>query len=552
VPSANAGRDQPVTHYNLNRIILGVAAIYAVVIIAAAIYGPLPSDDEPELAEYTPGFVDSSSGTPTPHTGVGGVSGDEETIAGTIIDSESGEPLAGVSVSVETDDDGEIITTTGADGRFEIRDVSQTVTVAFSLSGYATIEQELAPSDEHIVELEPPYIAGRVINTTGSPVRGATIAAGEVFTRSVENGNFRLEHLPEDAEIVVKAAGYEPKVIPQGDFEHGFVLESTSVNAIYAPASVLGNESEFSSLLALVDSTDLNAVVFDLKDHLGRVHFASESEQVQEIGASEPAYDLQAVLDELDERGIKAIARVVVFEDPYLAESRTDLAIQDTFSDDLWRTWQGRAWTNPYREEVWEYNITLIQEIAGFGVDEILLASVQFPESGLVNRADFGQVSTANRRQQAIADFLELAYASIASSPTMLTTEIFAMSLWDESNSITGQDLTTMVERVDYINPLLFPSHFASGSLGYDDPGSAPAAMVGRSIESGQDLLPRHLHARIRPWLQAFSYGSAMPFDTNAIRAQIDAAEEFGAGGWMLWNPDGSYDPETFAADDSH
>ena len=531
------------THYNLNRIILGVAAMYVVVIIAAIAFGPASPDDQTEAVEFTPGFADADT-TPTPFTGVGGSPEDETAITGVIVDADTEEPLAGVSVSAVGVDSDDVITTTGADGRFEIKGVPDPASVSFSLSGYASSDAELGPNDDHTIALGRPMISGRVISADGSPIRGATVASDDVFTRSVESGSFRLDGVSDDTDIIVKAAGHATQVVARDEFDTGFVLEPTEVRAAYAPASLVADSQAFNTFLEMIEQSELNAVVVDLKDHLGRVQYHSSVEMAQEIGAVSPKFDIEPLLSELDERGITAIGRISVFEDPALAEARPDLAIQDSWSGDLWRTWQGRAWANPYETDVWDYNIAIIQEATRYGFDEIQLASVQFPDSGLINRADYGQTNTRSRRQQAIADFLDQAYAVAAPTESLLTAEIFAMSLWDETNPDTGQDLTSMAERVDYIHPLLFPSHFASGSLGYDDPGSVPAAMVSRSIESGQDLLPRHLHARIRPWLQAFSYGSAMPFDAEAIRAQIEAAEEFGSGSWMLWNPDGSYHSE--------
>ena len=50
---------------------------------------------------------------------------------------------------------------------------------------------------------------------------------------------------------------------------------------------------------------------------------------------------------------------------------------------------------------------------------------------------------------------------------------------------------------------------------------------------------------RFRPWLQAFrdyAFGGR-PFTAGEVRSQIKAAEDFGANGWMLWNPGNRYSP---------
>ncbi|TVR68186.1 MAG: hypothetical protein EA415_16615 [Sphaerobacteraceae bacterium] len=536
----------PVKHYTLNRIILGVAALYAVLIVTGIVVGPLTSSDEQpteqaEEIEYTPGFEESAEEIATPHAGVGGVPADEPSVEGIIVSEDTGEPLAGVTVVAESDESGEILTTTGSDGRFQLKGIDDDVTVSFSLNGYATTEATLGPDDDHEIALGYPVLEGRISSVIGSPLRGATIAVGDTYTRSVENGVFELPHEGDASEIIVKAAGHETTVIPIDEFDGGIFLEPQEVSAVYIPASIVADPDEFASVLDSIDEAGLTGVVIDLKDHLGQVHYDSGVELAQEIEALAGTFDVDAVLDELESRDLYAIGRISTFEDPTLAEARPDLAIQDNLNDDLWRTWQGRAWANPLDSDVQAYNVALIAEAAGLGFDEIHLASAQFPEHGLVHRADYGQATSASLREQTISGFLDDAYAAIAGTESVLSASIFAMSLWEETNDVTGQDLQSMAERIDYINPLLYPSHFATGSLGVERPGEHPYMMVSRSLESGVEILPRHLTGKIRPWLQDFSYGLGIDYGAEEVREQIEAAESTVTSGWFLWNPDGKY-----------
>jgi hypothetical protein len=562
VPIAHLRKDMPVTHYTLNRIILGVAAVYALLIVTGIVVGPLTSSDDPleqEQAsdvEYTPGFVESIEDAATPYTGVGGVSDDEPSVDGVIVDEASGAPLAGVTVVAHSDEHGEIVTTTGANGRFQIKGTDGEVTVTFSLSGYATSEATIGPDQEHEIALGHPMLSGRISSVIGSPLRGATIAAGDAFTRSVENGVFELEYDDSATDIIVKAAGYETKTMPIEEFDGGIMLEPQAISAVFAPASVVGDSEAFTELLDAAEDAGVNGIVIDLKDHLGQIHYETEVELAGEIGAVSGTFDVQAVLDELDDRGLYAIGRLSTFEDPALAEARPELAVQDsTPNDNLWRTWQGRAWANPLHEDVQSYAVALIEEAAGLGFDEVHLASVQFPEHGLIHRADYGQAVSASLRTETIAAFLDDAYAAVATTETSLSASIFSMSLWDQTNPVTGQDLFEMAERVDYLTPLLYPSHFASGSLDVEKPGEHPFMMVSRSLESGVDLLPRHLNNKIRPWLQDFTYGLGPDYGPDEVREQISAAEGVVSNGWLLWNSNGEYhwdalEPEDEANDD--
>jgi hypothetical protein len=532
-------RGKPVTHYKLNRIIVGVGAFYAVLVVAAAFFGP--DSTSSDVFDHTPGYEETVSDEETPHTGVGGVPAERSEITGTVTDAGSGEPLSGVSVVAEDDGTVQARTQTADDGTFELEDVSEAATISFIVDGYHSVYVPADQEEEYFVALATTQVSGRVVNVDGSPIQDATVAAGDSFTRTVENGVFWLDDVPADVEFIVKAGGYEPKVLPRDEFQHGFTLTRTSIYGIYANVETVGDEERFIELLDMIDRTKLNAVVIDIKDTSGLIKYDSEVSLAQNIGAVEPAYDVGSVVGELEDRGIHAIARMVVFEDSALAEAQPELAIRDATTDEPWQTWQGHAWTNPYNEEVWDYNVALMQEAVELGFDEVQLSHVRFPDSGPLNRADYGQDNTPSTREAAIAGFLDHAYATMAPTEAMLSMDVFALTMWDEAGTLIGQDLGAIAGRVDYVHPLLFPSHFREGSLGFDTPSEHPYEMVSRSIESGMDLLPRYHHARIRPWLQDFSYGSAMPFGEKEVRLQIEAAREYGASGWMLWNSDSTY-----------
>lgn len=527
------------THYKLNRIIVGVGALYAVIIVAAVFFGP--DSTATDVVDTTPGFEETVSESDSSHDGVGGVPAERASVTGAVVDSASGQPLEGVSVVAEHDGTVQDRTQTGTDGAFELQEIPETSEITFSLDGYHSAYESADQDSDIAVELATTRITGRVVNVDGSPIQDATVAVEGNFTRTVENGAFRLDDVPANATFFVKAGGYDPIVVSRDDFQQGFTLSQTGVRGIYANTDVIADEDRFDELLDLIDRTELNAVVIDVKDMQGHIKYSSDVSMAQEIDAVHPAYDVESVLDELESRGIYAIARMVVFEDSALANARPDLAIQDTLNDEPWRTWQGNAWANPYNSEVWDYNVSIMKEAVALGFDEIQLSHVRFPVDGSLNRADYGQVNTLSTREQAIADFLDQAYAATAASETMLSADVFAMTMWNEQGTLIGQDLAEITARVDYVHPLLFPSHFQSGSLGYDTPAEHPYPIVGRSIESGMDLVPRYHQDRIRPWLQDFSYGSAMPFDEESVRAQIDAANDYGASGWMLWNTDGQY-----------
>lgn len=539
----------------INGLIIFMGLLLTAIVVAAIVIGPLSDRDNDELAQ--------SDATPTAQVSTdASVSGDEnqtptavadptpeptptpetlQAVTGTVTDAGSDQPLAGVTVIAEIDGAAESSVTTGEDGRFELNQVPLDAVLTFTIEGYRTAEQPVDNQTEFAVAMQSTELAGRVVDAEGQPIWDATVASGDVLTQTEEDGAFRLGEAPGAGEIVFKAPGFAAQIVPISEFSGEVVMESKSVRGIYATAGATADQQRLNELMDMIDRTELNSIVLDIKDSQGLVFYDTSVPMAQEIGAVAPTYDVQSVLQQLDERGIYTIARIVIFEDPVLAEARPDLAIQDNQEGGLWRTFGGVPWVNPYREEVWNYNIELMNEAVEFGFDEIQLDYMRFPSDGYLNRADYGQESNEETRDQAIANFLQAAYAEIAPTHAYLTGDIFGMTLWDPTEGGIGQRLETVTEHLDYVLPMIYPSHFYEGSMGFEVPNNHPYEVIFQSLQNGAQLLPERLKPKIRPWLQDFSYGPGIEYGDNEVREQIRAAEEFGASGWLLWNAASSY-----------
>ncbi len=545
----------------INSLIVGAAVILGAIIVAAVLIGPLSSDDDTdtELAgsQSTPTASDSADDavtgdadttptpadapteepepTPTPEPEP------QQTVAGVVTDSGSEEPLAGVTVTAERDGESAASATTGEDGRFELADVPSDATLSFSLEGYRTVEQQVDDDAELTIALQSSALAGQVLDQEGQPIWDATVASGDALTWTEEDGTFQLGDAPDEGEVIFKAPGFAAQRVPIGELGNEVTMEPKSVKGIYATAGSTADDERFNELMDMIDRTELNSIVLDVKDSAGLVFYNTDVEMAHEIGAVAPTYDVEQRLAQLEERGIYAIARVVIFEDPILAESRQDLAIMDSEEGGLWRTFGGLPWVNPYREEVWDYNIALMEEAVRLGFDEVQLDYMRFPSDGPLNRADYGQESTAETRDQAIADFLRASYEVIAPTSAYLTGDIFGMTLWDPTEGGIGQDLVTVTEHLDYVLPMIYPSHFYEGSMGFDVPNDHPYEVIYQSLNNGATMLPERLRPKIRPWLQDFTYGPGIAYGDHEVREQIRATEDFGASGWILWNAATSY-----------
>jgi hypothetical protein len=297
-------------------------------------------------------------------------------------------------------------------------------------------------------------------------------------------------------------------------------------------------------LLDLIGRTELNALVIDVKEQ--GVYVDTAVDFFQEAGTVVPYYDVAAVLDALHAHDVYAIARQVVFKDTPLAEARPDLAVADTATGGPWHDMNGVAWVNPFNEEIWAANIDLAVELVERGFDEIQFDYVRFPTDGDLGAMDFGREVTESVQIDTISSFLGEAATNVATAGAKVGADVFGFTLIVDDIGI-GQNVRRLAEVIDYICPMVYPSHFPDGSIAVaGQPNDFPYETIAISLGAGQEKVAG-LRGRLRPWLQDFSLPGMSEYGATQVRAQIDAAEANGAAGWMVWNAASVYDADAFA-----
>ncbi|MCX2727700.1 carboxypeptidase regulatory-like domain-containing protein [Thermomicrobium sp. 4228-Ro] len=465
-------------------------------------------------------------------------------IRGTVVRNGDGSPVAGVSVRAEVDGMTVVSARTDQQGTYVLRGVPEGATIVFEHEDYASVKVPLA-TDQTVVDaaLKRDVLIGVLRDPQGQAVQGI-VATSSGWAQAGPDGWYRLKGVAPGERLVVKAPGYRvvEATVPQS-FEFDVTLEPLVVRAIYINAVVASRPEALEERLRLVDRTELNAVVIDLKDSTGHVYYDTKVSLAHEIGAVRPVLQPAELVERLKARGIYTIARIVVFEDPILAEAHPEWAIKDRTTGQAWRTWNGVAWVNAYRPEVWDYNIALAREAASFGFDEIQLDYIRFPTDGPLQKADYGVPHTAENRTAAIGEFLKRVHEALLPTQASLGADIFGLTVWELSDSGIGQHLETIVEHVDYVCSMLYPSHFWAGSLGFEIPSDHPYEVMLWSLENGLARVPAARN-KFRPWLQDFSYGPGKPYGPAEVRAQIRAVYDAGLESWMLWNADNVYHEE--------
>jgi hypothetical protein len=370
---------------------------------------------------------------------------------------------------------------------------------------------------------------GTVTDPTGRPLPGTTVAIGATIDVTDDNGEFFFDAVPAEA-IAVARPGWLPASV---DWQEGgvfdIVLEPRVVRALRASKSVAADDARFGDLLDHAAATAVNALVFDTKDESGFVLYDSRVPQVVELDSAQPRYDPVARLAEAHEAGLYTITRIVTFEDAVWTERDAGVKLA------------GR-WVDARDEEHWEYPLALAVEACELGFDEIQFDYVRFPAGRTAAVARSTNPTTEEERVATIAAFLSEARSRLNPLGCAMSADVFAIVFSAGNDQGIGQRPEDLSPMLDAISPMIYPSHYSDGWLGFAEPNDHPAAVTARALDDGG---PRVAHpALIRPWLQAFSYTA------EQVLAGIAEAEARGHG-WMLWNASGEYDRSWLPLPDS-
>lgn len=394
-------------------------------------------------------------------------------------------------------------------------------------------------------------LTGHVIDaSTRQPITGAIVTVGESELRSDANGLFRPSVNPLVHETVgVRAYGYLRTQVETHTFRGRVIdvpLTSFRPKALYLSVYGIGSTVLRAAALEAIEATNLNALVIDLKGDRGHIPYRSAIPLATTVGAQKlnTIPDLPALVADLRGRGIYTIARIVVFKDDPLASTRSDLALHHV-GGALFRDREGLAWSDPYSRDVWAYNIAVAVEAARAGFDEIQFDYTRLPDAKGIA---YALPSTEENRVAPIEGFLRAARQALVPFNVFVSVDVFGYVCWNLGDTHIGQKLEHIAGIVDYVSPMLYPSSFQFGIPGYRTPVQHPYEIVRLSLDRARErtqLAP----VRIRPWLQAFrDYAfDGRAFGAAEIARQIKAAEDFGADGWMLWNPRNRYPAVDFS-----
>ena len=331
------------------------------------------------------------------------------------------------------------------------------------------------------------------------------------------------------------------------------------IKGVYLTGWSASSQSKINYVYDLVKSSGINAVVIDIKDYSGYVSYDVDDytvPKVKEYGAKKiKIYDIDNLIRDFHDHGIYTIARIAVFQDPVLAHAREDLAVYNKYHSrgkwdfsfllsniSIWLDNMKLAWIDPASEEAWDYNISIAKDALSRGFDEINFDYVRFPSDGNLSNMGFPKWDGMTEKHLVIRDFFQRVRESLPDA--VLSVDLFGLATVNYDDLGIGQMIEDAYEYFDYVCPMVYPSHYANGFIGYGNPAEHPYEVVKYSIDKGLLRLEsfNKENVYLRPWLQDFNLGAV--YNMDMVKAQIQAVKDSlkdGYKGFMLWNPSNIY-----------
>lgn len=379
----------------------------------------------------------------------------------------------------------------------------------------------------------------KIVHKTGTAIIFIFVAVGlyfavpYVFANRYNSVNF-TEQKQASEEYVVEVPAEEKKI--------AHIETPEKVKGLYISSWVAGTTDFRDSVIEIIDTTEINTVVIDVKDSTGRISFATNDPYLTEIGASENRIrDVDALIELLHSKGIYVIARIAVFQDPYIVKQWPSEAVKKSSDKNVaWGDRKGMHWIDAGSKKVWDYTVAVGNEAYNRGFDELNFDYIRFPSDG--NMKDiYYPISGTQVKADVMRSFFEYLNSSFEEKNIPISADIFGMTTTNTDDLNIGQIFEDAVRNFDYVSPMVYPSHYPATWNGFANPAANPYEVIKISMKGAVDrtaVIGEDIN-KLRPWLQDFNLGAT--YTPGMVREQIDATEELGIDSWLLWDPANTY-----------
>ena len=331
------------------------------------------------------------------------------------------------------------------------------------------------------------------------------------------------------------------------------------LRGIYMTQCVAGSKSFRESLVNIADTTEINAIVIDIKDYSGRIGFLTENPLLKPaVSQTCRASDMKELIGTLHEKNIYVIGRITVFQDPFMTATHPELAVHKLSDGGVWKDYKGLSFIDVGAKKHWDYIVALSKESYAIGFDELNFDYIRYPSDGNMKDVSY-MLPPGETKPQMLKEFFKYLNEQVKPTGAMLSADLFGMTTTNTDDLNIGQVLENPLPYFDFVAPMVYPSHYPPHFNGWADPNKVPYEIVKFAMDSAVkrakalDVLMTNSAAtaatpsvytvdsvaKLRPWLQDFDYGGN--YDIPEIRAQIKATYDAGLDSWMLWSSSNRY-----------
>lgn len=334
----------------------------------------------------------------------------------------------------------------------------------------------------------------------------------------------------------------EKEISPVINVSH--IATPKEVKAVYISSWVAGSPKFRDSIIKMIDETELNAIVIDVKDSTGKISFDISNPDISVYGASEKRIsNVLALTSMLHEKNIYIIARIAVFQDPHLANLKPKWAITRKSDGGVWQDRKGLSFLDPANMNVRKYTLDIALDAYTKGFDEINFDYIRYPSDGNMKDINY-KLEPGKTPSDNIEDFFKYISSEIKKENNIpISADLFGLTTEVVDDMGIGQIWEKTLPYFDFVCPMVYPSHYPSGYSGYKNPSMYPYEVINRALASAvnKTKLMNQDIKKIRPWLQDFDLGAT--YTKEMVRAQIKATYDNGLSSWMLWDPSNKYTP---------
>jgi len=318
------------------------------------------------------------------------------------------------------------------------------------------------------------------------------------------------------------------------------------VTGIYISSWSAGTASSMAHIYTLIDGGKINAVVIDIKDATGRISYEPLDPSLIATGAgTKRIANLAALIQTLHAKHIYVIGRISVFQDEYYPTIYPQDALQNSKTGGLWKDPNGLTYLQPNNTQVWHYTESIAEDAYAQGFDEINLDYVRFPSDG--DLSDINETGFTQNKEDTIASFfVDIDNTLRQKDHIPVSADLFGLTMSANDDMGIGQKLELIAPHVDYICPMVYPSHFADGTYGFANPAANPYDIIHKSLSDGMAKLTAAgiPTSKLRPWLQDFNLGAI--YTPAMVEAQITATNDLGLHSWLMWDASNKYTSSVF------